>query len=645
MNRTRLFGAAALVVALVVGAISFNGTGPVQAAGPTGPTIIATGPYLVPVGSPINIAISDAANPVGPVSPYTGYNIGLVYLDAALSLNAPGSVTAAAPCWVDNSAAIFAPSSVSPSPTTCNSNFGGLLSGGRLGVVAGAVTLSPAAASTAFGAIGTAKFNATNVGVTGFHMVTQTDIPNAVVFGTYGMFTLDTALISFQDNAYACGSVPTSGPPFGTGACGPILSGPPPSPVVPGSTAADDVVVIQAPAPVLSMSKTASAPSVVAGGQSFSYTLTVSNAATPAVTATGVSVSDTLPASIPIANVTLPAGCTNVGQVVTCTPSGGTLAPGASATWVLNVSATDPNAGNTIAHNCATATDNMGLTSPNSTPATSCADVSIIPPAVAWSKSPASTNDFLTTGTGAFTFDEIMTNQGDPNGLGGFAFDLHYDPTIFSNPTVDTSPAAALFTAAGRTLSCSMSILGNGIDHIACASTGPFGVGPSWIGPKVMAHVTMTPLEIVTEQVRPNKENGIVTAVKDTNTVVSNTCGQPLNDGTIQPLPGQPECQGNPLQGVGPGGTLNDSMTVATIRRLEGDVTKDCSVDIADMQLEASKYGTSVGSLLYNVFYDVNSPLQHGDGEIDILDVQFVYGRMGSTCTTPIPAQPAASLP
>ena len=634
MNRTRLFGAAALVVALVVGAISFNGTGPVQAATPIGPTMVATGPYLVPVGSTINIAISDAANPAGPISPYSGYNVGLVYLDAALSGNAAGSVTALS--WTDASGPLWAPSAASAAPTTLNSNFGGLLPAPQLGVVAGTISL-PSIGTTALGALGSAAFTAANVGVTGFHMVTPTDIPNATIFGTYGTFTVDFTLNAAQANAYACGSTPTSGPPTGTGACGPLP--------VTGSTAADDVVVIQAPAPVLSITKTASAASVVAGGQPVTYTITVSNGTTPPVTATNVTVSDTIPASIPIANLvgSLPAGCTNAAQVVTCTVA--SLAPGASSTFVLTFSATDPNAGNTIAHNCATATDNQGLVSPNSTPVTSCADVAIIPPAVAWSKSPASSNNFLTTGTGAFTFDEILTNQGDPHGLGGFAFDLHYDPTIFANPTVDTSPAAAIFTAAGRTLSCSMSILGNGIDHIACASTGPFGVCPTWVGPQVMAHVTMTPLEIVTEQVRPNKENGIVTAVKDTNTVVSNTCGQPLNDGTIQPLPGQPECQGNPLQGVGPGGTLNDSMTVATIRRLEGDVTKDCSVDIADMQLEASKYGTSVGSLLYNVFYDVNSPLQHGDGEIDILDVQFVYGRMGSTCTTPIPAQPAASLP
>ncbi|MDE3096924.1 MAG: hypothetical protein KGK07_13130 [Chloroflexota bacterium] len=267
------------------------------------------------------------------------------------------------------------------------------------------------------------------------------------------------------------------------------------------------------------------------------------------------------------------------------------------------------------------------------------------PTTVQWLKSPASGQVFLTDGTQTFQFDEVLYNQTDPNGLGGFSFDINFDPTIWQQPSVDLSPAVVLFASTGRLLSCNISLLLANVDHIVCASTGVLGTGPVFTGPKVMAHVTLRPRDIVVGQIRPNKENGIVTAVKDTNVTVANTCGQPLNDGTIQPLPGQPECQGLPLTGVLPGGLLPQSMTVVTLRRLEGDVTKDCSVDIADIQLEASKYGTAGGSLLYNVFYDVNSPLSNGDGQIDILDVQFVYGRFGSTCLSPVPPQGPQALP
>ena len=269
--------------------------------------------------------------------------------------------------------------------------------------------------------------------------------------------------------------------------------------------------------------------------------------------------------------------------------------------------------------------------------------------AAQWVKSPTSGNLFLTTGSQTYSFDEIFFNQTDPNGLGGFSFDVHYDPTVWQQPSIDLTPAVILFATNGRLLNCSMTIPLNGLIHVACASTGLIGVGPVFTGPQIIAHVTLTPQSVIVQALRPNKENGVVSVVKDDQVTVTNTCGQPLNDGSIQPVPGQPECQGVLLPGVGPGGVLagnpNGGQTTVTIRRLEGDITTDCKVDIVDMQLEASKFGISVGSLMYSEFFDVNSPLQHGDGEIDINDIQFVFGRFGSTCASPVPPQPPQSAP
>ncbi|MBF6601290.1 MAG: hypothetical protein IVW36_12355 [Dehalococcoidia bacterium] len=266
-----------------------------------------------------------------------------------------------------------------------------------------------------------------------------------------------------------------------------------------------------------------------------------------------------------------------------------------------------------------------------------------------WLKAPTAGQIFVTDGTQTFSFDEVLINQGDPNGLGGFSFDVRYDPTIWQQPSIDLTPAVVLFAGSGRLLNCSITIPANGIIHVACASTGAIGTGPIFSGSQVIAHVTLTPQDAVVEALRPNKENGVVSVVKDDQVTVTNSCGQPLNDGTIQPVPGQPECQGLPLPGVGPGGVLlgnpNGGQSVVTTRRLEADVTKDCEVNIADMQFEAGKFGLSAGSLLYNVFYDISSPLQRGDGEIDINDVQFAYGRFGSTCANPIPAQPPQPAP
>lgn len=618
MSRIRLLGIAGAVAALVLATFAFNSSGVALAADP-GPAIGIAAPATALVGSPFTVTLSAQTS----ATAFNAFNVGVVYDGSNLTGN---------PC--------------SPLPG-CNDLAGGLAGWGgdlcpananytdpTLPVSPPLTELTFACTSlggqtSAIGAFAQFSFTGSVAGVTALHMVTFGDVGNVSLCQSVCTFTADAAN-GQQTNNYVCASVPNA--PFPAGACGPLP--------VPGSTAADAVIVLQQPAPVLTASKAIAPGSVVAGGQAFTITLGVSNAASPATTATGVTIKDTLSALIPIANVTLPAGCTNVLQVVTCSVA--SLAPGASASFVLNVSATDPSAGGNTISNQACAND---TNVPASTQSCANASLNVIPPAVAWSKSPTDSNDFISTAGDSFSFDEIMTNQGDPNGLGGFSFDIHYDPTIFGQPTIDLSPAIALFAASGRTLDCSITILGNGIDHVACASTGPIGTGPQWVGPKVMAHVTLTPLEIVTEQVRPNKENGIVTAVKDTQTTVTNTCGQPLNDGSIQPLPGQPECQGLPLQGVGPGGILNDSMTQVTIRRLEGDVTQDCSVGVADMQNEASRFGMSVGNLLYNVFYDVNSPLQHGDGEIDINDIQFVYGRSGSTCASPIPPQPPAALP
>ena len=70
-----------------------------------------------------------------------------------------------------------------------------------------------------------------------------------------------------------------------------------------------------------------------------------------------------------------------------------------------------------------------------------------------------------------------------------------------------------------------------------------------------------------------------------------------------------------------------------TIRYLEGDVNADCVVDAEDQQRLAFRWGAGIGSLLYNERYDLEpSGVIKGDGDIDIKDVQFVFGRHNSSC-------------
>jgi hypothetical protein len=75
-----------------------------------------------------------------------------------------------------------------------------------------------------------------------------------------------------------------------------------------------------------------------------------------------------------------------------------------------------------------------------------------------------------------------------------------------------------------------------------------------------------------------------------------------------------------------------------TARILEGDLNLDCKVTVLDDQAIAWRYGSSVGSTRYDPWYDLEPALK--DLDVDIKDVQKVFGRNGSTCADPVPPQP-----
>lgn len=627
--------------------------------------IAVSSPYnatnSVQLGSPVTVTETLTLNP----TPFNGVNASVAYDSAALGLPAAETTT------IDTSAA----TGINMPGPLCFPNAPTPI-GGTLFIVGAACAGSGPSTPALPARFADFVFPATTaVGLTGVHMVNDAEAgASAASLAT----TTEDSSGTPQPMSYTC----TFGAPVSTtvdnvtnlGLCQ-VLPSTPPTPF-------NSILInVFAPPPALTVTKTATcnaAPCTagnpeVAGSGPVAFTIGVSNAATPPTTATGVVLTDTLNAAFPGGlNVTFSGpgagSCGIAGQVITCNV--GTLAPGASFGPVIATVALTLASSNGPVQNCASATD---TNVPPSNAAPACATVTFIPPAVTWHKSaPQGTNlnVWLCDGsvqcvaqsagqqTNVLMFDEIMQNQGDPAGLGGFSFDLHYDPTQFINPVnnIDLSPAIALFAAAGKTLTCQYTIPANGVIHVVCVSTSTvpglfptfvplptphwINAGPVFTGAKVIAHVTMTPQSFLVESIRPNKENGDVSVVKDDQVTVTNACGQPLNDETQQTV----DCQGTNLLGVGPGGVLfgnpNGGEITATIRRLEGDVTGDCTVDVKDMQLEASKFGLSIGDLGYNVFYDVNEPLQHGDGEIDINDVQFVFGRNGSECSNPIPAQP-----
>ena len=59
---------------------------------------------------------------------------------------------------------------------------------------------------------------------------------------------------------------------------------------------------------------------------------------------------------------------------------------------------------------------------------------------------------------------------------------------------------------------------------------------------------------------------------------------------------------------------------------------------VSDLQPFPS-WGSQKGTLLYSDFSNVEPSKPQQDDDIDINDLQFVYGRFGSTCANPHPDQ------
>jgi len=627
-------------LALVIGGAAIFGSQATTSQAAPGGTITINCPFTVLQGASFNCTVGLGTMP----DPVTGYQFVLIYNSPVGPSGTPvGTGTRfTANSWTNNYVAAALWGGLEFCPADVLNAASPLLPTGFMGTGHGCVSLASPAPAAAIPTLSTVNFTANGLGgPSPIHMVTLGG--GGASFGSY---TIDGASAPHV-NTYVCTGTVCSPTPFST-----------------PDNLADPLVQTVLPPPDVALTKVGSVPSLVQG-QPMTFTLTANNLSTTTPAPTVV-VTDTFNAAFTLG--VMPAGCVAALQVVTCTAA--SVPALGSAAFVIPVTVTG-GAGTSV-QNCASETNSSSPADPNAANNTNiCTSVQVIPPAVAWSKVADNPQTILceagTIGTngctadgknGNVSFEEVMTNQGDPNGLAAFEFTLHFDNLIFNVPVicgvgggvaacpatgsfVDISDAAALLLAGGRTaVTCTMTLPQETQIHVACASTGPIGVGPVFIGAKDMADVQLQIKDNVRGGLYPTKENGIVTRVDDTGTEVANTCGQPLNDGTGFVVPGQTtECQGVPLLGILPGGLLADTHLYITIRRLEGDVTKDCAVTVADMQAEATRYGFGFGSLLYQIWYDLEPHTTGADGDIDIKDVQFVFGRFGSTCTAPIPAQ------
>jgi hypothetical protein len=234
--------------------------------------------------------------------------------------------------------------------------------------------------------------------------------------------------------------------------------------------------------------------------------------------------------------------------------------------------------------------------------------------------------------TGDFDGDTVT------DGLGAYEFSVEFSRfVIYSVNPVDAvfAPLGSMFPYPGGAdgvtdgegdarapANCSFSLILEGLVHFGCV-TGGQAPGPT--GDFDLARLELFPYPSLTASIYPGNDNGIVTVVKDNGCELVDVFGHPV------------------IGSVGGGLTPVCGDLAVTVRILEGDLNLDCEVDVSDQQMISYRYGAFFGSLLYFKWFDLE-PSRH-DRDIDIKDIQKVWGRDGSTCQVPIQPQPPLPPP
>jgi hypothetical protein len=199
----------------------------------------------------------------------------------------------------------------------------------------------------------------------------------------------------------------------------------------------------------------------------------------------------------------------------------------------------------------------------------------------------------------------------DP-GLGSFELDVSFDP----NTIAMNIEEGDFLKSTGRATSCSITAVMETNVRYGCTSSGD---QPGAWGGGVLARFTIYPAPGL--QLRPTIGNGRLVVIDN------------LRSGTALY---------DVEQHFIPIGQILDA--IIAVLALDGDLNQDCRVDIIDEQLISKSYGSFLGSLLYSFMYDVE-PAPNGDWDVDIKDLQFVFGRDGNNCLTPQPTPPITVTP
>jgi hypothetical protein len=213
--------------------------------------------------------------------------------------------------------------------------------------------------------------------------------------------------------------------------------------------------------------------------------------------------------------------------------------------------------------------------------------------------------------------DIVSPDPKDPSAfqaLAAFEFEVHYDNKkvcidINEGEQFEATGAAVCIVEDDQPDSKPQL---EGVARIGCVTIGK-GHGLSGLGGR-LATVDVYPQPEMYSDIKPNQDNGNVVQINNVNCDLGDEQGHAI-----------------------PIFSCDDADI--TFRFLEGDVEPDCVIDAIDAQAIAFRWGVEKGSLIYKDFMNLEPSSQQSDNDIDINDLQFVYGRFGSTCKNPHPAQ------
>jgi hypothetical protein len=252
-------------------------------------------------------------------------------------------------------------------------------------------------------------------------------------------------------------------------------------------------------------------------------------------------------------------------------------------------------------------------------------EVATVPGPTGFCTNPPQYTPGLPNSTLGCTLDQ--NNDGREDGVGAVEFQVKFDHKVFNVAIV---PGTWLTAGTTRSQQCNNTIVTENWILFGCTSTGP-AIDPAAPGAAsgglpnsgTIAQVVLTPNEDMKSRLHPGDNNGVVRLILDENCELANIFGEPL------------------AYSVGGGMLQTCADASVTMRILEGDLNLDCTVNVLDQQAIAFRYGSFFGDLSYDPWFDVEPSLK--DFDVDVKDLQKVFGRDGSTCAAPIPPQPPLS--